>query len=702
MAPPRHRALLLLAAAAAAFTAGCEPPPPETPPPPPPKPPVAQAPVAPPGPTRVEVSLEDVGLDGSALDRSVNPCDDFYQFACGGWLARTPIPGDKPTWSRSFSEIFARNEAELRRILDDARANAAGGDPVRQKLGAFYGACMDESAGTKPLEGLLRQARGVRTMKSLAQSIAALHRERVWALFDISDDQDYKDATRVLASLDQNGLGLPDRDSYTDTDDKAKELRQKYVEHVERMLKLAGQKPGDAKRAASDVLRIETELARVSRTRVERRDPKVLYNKIDLAGLAKAAPDFPWDDYFSAIGFPDIKDVNVTSVKFFEGMNALLRSVKPAEWQSYLSWHIIRSLAPALPKAVVDESFALEREITGQPAQRERWKRCIDATDSALGELLAQPYVEARFNKDSKEAVEKMVFAIRDAFGRELDGLSWMDPTTKARAHEKLAKMAYLIGYPDKWIKYDFDLDPKSYSGNLIAARAFEQKRRLSKVGKPVDRSEWQMTPPTVNAYYEPLKNHMVFPAGILQPPFYTPTASVAVNLGGMGMVVGHELTHGFDDEGSQFDGDGNLANWWDPAVRKSFDDRAACVAAQFDGYSALPDVKVNGKLTLGEDIADLGGVKLAFQAYRKLRAGAPETTVAGSFNEDQQFFVSVGQVWCSKYRDEYARQSAKTNPHAPPRFRVNGSLSNLPEFSEAFSCGAAAPMRSAPACGVW
>lgn len=668
----------------------------------------AKAPPAPPAPQGlpvVETRLESVGLDESAIDRGANPCEDFYQFACGGWLAKAEIPGDEAYWMRSFNEIEERNEAELRRILEEA-AQAGDRDPVSKKIGAYYGACMDEpaveAAGVKPIADLLAKARRVRDAKGVGALVTELHGRGIWALFDIAAAQDMKDATRVIAQLDQSGLGLPDRDYYLNEDDKSKALRKTYEEHVARMMRLAGAQEAAAKAAAADVLQIETELAKVSKTRVERRDPKGLYNKLDRAALAKASPDFPWDAYFQGLGRPDVKEVNVTSVRFFEGLSRLLKAAKPAAWQNYLAWHVVRSMAPALPKAFVDESFTLRAALTGQQEERPRWKRCVSATDGALGELLAQPFVKTSFPGESKPAAESMVSQISGAFAREVRALDWMDEGTKQRALAKLGAMAYLIGYPDKWRTYDFEVDPKAYAKNELASRAFDVRRELGKIDKPVDRDEWQMSPPTVNAYYDPQRNHMVFPAGILQPPFYSVKSAVAVNLGGIGMVVGHELTHGFDDEGSQFDAKGNLEDWWAKEVGAAFREKTGCVEAQYSAYEALPGLKLNGKLTLGENIADLGGLKLAFMAYREMRKGAAEQTVAGGFTEDQQFFLAHGQAWCGKMRDEALRLMVQVNPHSPPRFRVNGPLANLPEFGEAFRCAPGAPMRPARQCAVW
>lgn len=691
--------LLVLAAA-------CETPPAENPPQPSPSAssagsggPAAAAP-------RVQkVELASVGLDADALDRSADPCQDFYQFACGGWLAKTEIPADRPMASRGFVAITDRNEIALRKILDDAKANP-GNDPVLQKIGAYYGACMDEAAvekqglsGVKPVFDLIKK---VKDEKSLLAAVVALHTRQIWSVFSIAEEQDFKDATKMIAELDQAGLGLPDRDYYFKEDDRSKEIRATYVDHVGKMLALAGLSAKDAKKAAEEVMALETELARVSKTRVERRDPAGIYNKIDRSGLAKAAPALDWDAYFKGIGLPAVQDVSVTSVPFFEGVQKLVKSTKPAIWRSYLTWHVMRSAAPLLPKAVVDESFRMTAAITGQKEQRPRWQRCVQATDAALGEALAQPYVKQYFTPESKAATERYVAEIGKAFGEEVGKLPWMDKATKDKAREKLNKMAYLIGYPAKWRAYDFPVDAGKWTATGLAARQFNLGVDLAEIGKPVDRERWGMSPPTVNAYYRGTMNHMVFPAGILQPPFFNEKAHIPVNLGAMGMVVGHELTHGFDDKGSQFDAKGNLANWWTDDVRKLFTERTDCIVNQYSEYEVLPGVHLDGKLTLGENIADNAGVMLAFQAYRALRAGAEEVLEAGGFSEDQQFFLSVGQIWCTKMSEEMTRLRAATDTHSHPRFRVNGSVSNLPAFSQAFQCKAGSPMKRANACAVW
>jgi putative endopeptidase len=652
------------------------------------------------------VDLAAVGLDEAAIDRSADPCQDFYQFACGNWIAKAQIPADRPMTSRGFIAITDRNEEALRQILEEAKTKP-GDDPVTQKIGAYYGACMDEAAvekqGMKGIAPLLDTVKKVSDKKTLLKALTELHRRKIWALFSVAEEQDFKDATRMLAQLDQNGLGLPDRDYYLPDAkgvDKHKAIRDTYLGHVEKMLGLAGVK--DAKKAADEILALETEIAKVSKTRVERRDPAGIYNKIDRPGLAKVAPGLDWEAYFKAVGLPDAKDVNVTSVPFFEGVEKLVASTKPAVWKNYLTWHVLKSTAPLLHKAVEDEAFRMESAITGQKEQRPRWKRCVAATDAALGEALAQPFVKKHFTPASKEATEKYVAEVSRAFAEEVQKLDWMDQATKEKAREKLSKMAYLIGYPSKFRTYDFKVDAASWTATGLAARTFDLEYKLSKIGKPVDRERWGMSPPTVNAYYRGTMNHMVFPAGILQPPFFDVKAHVPVNLGAMGMVVGHELTHGFDDKGSKFDAQGNLTNWWTDGVRRSFTAKTDCIVKQYAEYEVLPGVKLDGKLTLGENIADNAGVMLAFQAYRALRKGAEEVLVAGGFTEDQQFFLSAGQIWCTKMSEEMARLRAATDTHSHPRYRVNGSLSNLPTFSEAFQCKEGAAMRRKDACAVW
>ena len=522
---------------------------PAAPPPPPPPPP--------PAPESPQVSLADVGLDASAMNRDAKPCEDFYEYACGGWVKKTEIPADRSRWVRSFSEINERNEQDLKRIVESAAS--APKTPVDHAIGDYYAGCMDEAAiekdGLSSIQLYLDVAGSVaapgRAKRSLDDALTELHKVGVDAFFDLASTQDFQDATKVIAEIDQGGLGLPDRDYYLEDDDKMKEIRAFYVQHVAHMLELSGVPKQAAKKQAEAILRLETKIAEISKTRVERRDPKGMYNNIGKSGLLERKKGLDWEAYLKRRGLEAITDLNVTSIPFVEGLGELLKREPKPTIASYLRWQVLHSVAPSLGKAFVDEDFALTQKLFGTEQLLPRWKRCVASTDFALGELLAQAFVAERFSPESKQAVIQMVREIGKAMGERLAGLEWMDPTTKKRAEEKLAAMDYLIGYPDKWRHYDFPIDRAHHPKNRLLATAWEVNRDLGKIGKPVDRGEWFMTPPTVNAYYSPLRNHMVFPAGILQPPFYNPKASVAVNMGAMGMVVGHELTHGFDDEGS-------------------------------------------------------------------------------------------------------------------------------------------------------
>ena len=661
------------------------------------------APPPPPAPELQQVSLAEVGLDAAKLDRDADACDDFYRFACGAWLDHTEIPPDKPQYG-TFNQIIDRNELLLREILEQASAQP-GADPVLQKIGAFYGACMDEAAieqaGTGALGPLFAVTRGIKDEKSLLIALGTLHRAGVAALFRLGPGQDKKDASQMIAQIVQGGLGLPDRDYYVAEDERSQKLRSAYQAHVEKMFALAGRKPADAKAAAADSMLLENALARTQKTRVELRDETGTYNRIDRAGLASHAA-LSWDGYFSALGIPSVQAINTVSVPYVQGFATLARDFKPAQWRNYLDARILDSLADYLPRRFVDESFELARILTGQKEQRPRWKRCVSYTDASLGELLAQPYVARAFAGESKTGAEGLSDGIARAFGENLRFVDWMDEPTKDKARSKLQQMVRLIGYPDKWRSYDFEIDRRNFTSSALAAERFETAYQLARIGKPVDKYEWQMTPPTVNAYYDPQLNEMCFPAGILQPPFYDAQASSAVNLGAMGMVVGHELTHGFDDQGAQYDGTGNLSGWWPDKVTTAFQSRTQCVADYYGKYEPLPGLKLNGQLTLGENIADMAGVKLAFAAYRAARAGAKQVQLADGFTEDQQFFVAVGQAWCNKRSEELERMRVTVDPHSSPRFRVIGALSSLPEFGEAFHCAPGSKMRPQNVCKVW
>ncbi len=644
-------------------------------------------------------TLAAIGLDPNALDRNADPCEDFYQFACGNWIAKTEIAADKPIAMRSFVAIEDRNEEYMHGVLEKARKDP-GTDPVMQKLGAFYGACMDEAtiakAGIKPVAPLLALVGKVKDAKSLSSTVASLRAAGIGTLFALDPTEDFVDATKMIAGIDQSGLGLPDRDYYLVDDDQNKALRAAYLELVSTLLVAAGHKADAVKQEAAEIIALETEIAKVSKDKVARRDPKGMYNKIDRDGVAKAMPSFDWNTFWTTVGLAKVTDVSVTSVEFLKGVDALITKTKPAVWRNYLTAQVMNQTADFLTKDLEEARFKFTQVLTGQPEQQVRWKRCIGQTDAALGDLLGQVFVRERFAGASKTGADDQVQAISAAMRANLDVLPWMDAATRKRANEKLAAMAYHIGYPKKWHEYTFKVDAKTWAANALASRRADRARDYAKIGKPVDREDWNINAQMVNAFYNPSQNKMVFPAGILQPPFYSVDFSIPVNLGGMGMVVGHELTHGFDDEGAQFDAQGNMKNWWEPATEKQFKQRTQCVIDQYTKYG------LNGANTVGENIADIGGIKLALAGYRALRASAPETVVADGFTEDQQFFLAFGQVWCEKMRPEFEKMLINVDVHSPGKWRVNGAATATPDFAKAFRCKAGSKMRPANACNVW
>ncbi len=666
--------------------------------------PPAETPPAGPSKPVTNSTLTAIGLDPAALDRTADPCEDFFQFACGTWVKNTQIAADKPIAMRSFVDIQDKNYEYEHEMLEKAKKDP-GKDPLLKKLGTYYGACMDEAAiekaGLKPIQPALAQIAKVKDAKSLTQTITWLQTQGLNPLFTFGPTEDFADATKVIAGIDQGGLGLPDRDYYLKDDDKTKALRAAYQEFAAALLVEAGHKPDAAKQEAADIVALQTEIAKSHKDRVAMRDPKGVYNKIDRDGVAKAMSHFDWNVFWKGVGLANTKDVTVSAPEFLTGLDALIVKTKPELWRNYLTVSVISNTAPLLTKKLQDLNFKLEQAFTGQAEQKPRWKRCIDSIDGVLPDELGQVFVRDRFPGASKTAAEDQIKAISAAMSTNIDSLPWMDATTKQKAHVKLAAMAYQIGYPKTWRSHTFKIGANTFGLNALAGLKAETARQLAKIGKPTDREDWQISAPTVNAFYSPTHNKMVFPAGILQPPFYAVDHSVTANLGGMGMVVGHELTHGFDDQGSQFDEVGNMKDWWQPETAKQFKQRTQCVVDQYSKYE-IAGVKLNGSLTQGENIADIGGIKLALAAYRSLRASAPDTIVADGFTEDQQFFLAFGQAWCAKSRPEYEQMLATLDPHSPPIWRVNGTVAATPDFAKAFSCKLGAKLRPKNACVVW
>jgi putative endopeptidase len=643
------------------------------------------------------------GLQLDAIDRTADACTDFFQYACGAWMAKNPIPAERSSWGR-FDELQERNNETLRKILDAA---SAGRDPASKKIGDYYASCMDETAvnakGAAPLDPLLKKIAALTSVNGLAPLVAELHTIGVNPFFTFGAEADFKDASVEMAIADQGGLGLPDRDYYFRDDAKSLELRKQYVEHIGKMAALLGDAPDRAAAAAQHAMKIETALAKAALDAVSRRDPNKIYHKLSAAELQALTPQFQWPQYFSGLGAPPIYALNVTEPEFFKAMGQTLASTPIDEIKSYLRWHVAHSSAPVLPTAFVDENFRFYGTLlTGAKQLRPRWKRCVDYTDGDLGEALGQAFVKEAFGAQAKADTLKMVHELEAALETDIHSLSWMTDTTKKEAVVKLHAISEKIGYPERWRDYSaLVINRGDALGNSQRSNAFEFHREMGKIGKPVDKSEWEMTPPTVNAYYNPLQNNINFPAGILQPPFYSASADAAVNFGGSGAVIGHELTHGFDDQGRQFDARGNLKDWWTAADGKAFDDRAQCFVDQYSSLTAVDDVKVNGKLTLGENVADNGGLRISLMAYLARIKTEPARTIDG-FTPEQRLFLGWGQVWCDNMRPEFARMLAQTNPHSPARERVNGVVSNMPEFQKAFNCAPKAPMVRENACRVW
>jgi putative endopeptidase len=653
---------------------------------------------------QTSATQHEPALDVTSMDRSIDPCVDFFAYSCGGWIKNNPIPPDQSSWD-TYSKMQDQNLTQLRGILEDASTPDPNRNAVTQKIGDYYASCTDEKAieakGVDPLKPGLEQIANLASKAELADVTAAMIDDNV--LFRFDSIQDYRDANQVVADADQGGLGLPDRDYYTKQDAKSQDLRKKYLAHVQKMFELLGDQPETASNEAQTVMRIETALAKGSMTRVERRDPKSLDHKLTTGELEKIAPDFQWHVYFSKVGLTSLGSLNVAVPNFFKTVNGEIEKESLPDWKIYLRWHLVHANAAQLSSAFLNENFAFYgKTLQGQQELKPRWKRCTEYVDDYLGEALGQAYVEKYFSPQAKQEAQKIVKEIEAAMEQDITNLPWMSAPTKQQALAKLHGMANKIGYPDKWRDYSkLEIIRGDNLGNVERARQFEFNRQLAKIGKPVDRGEWGMTPPTVNAYYDPQMNDINFPAGVLQPPAFDPTSDAAPNYGDTGGTVGHELTHGFDDEGRQFDATGNLRDWWTPEDAKEFQKRADCISNQYSGYTIIDDIKINGKLTLGEDVADLGGLLLAWMAW-KADTNGQKLDPIDDLTPEQRFFVGYGQSWCGQTRDETKRLRATVDPHSPEKYRTNGVVSNMPEFQEAFHCKAGSPMVNVNRCRVW
>jgi putative endopeptidase len=647
-------------------------------------------------------------FDMTAIDKTADPCTDFYQYACGNWQKNNPIPPDQVKWGE-FTELRERTSWLLYKELEAAAQPNPTRTPLEQKYGDFYAACMDtalaDKKGVSPLQPTLDAINALNDKKQLGALLGTLEiKDGTGGLFDFGVGQDQKDSTMQIAQADQGGLGLPDRDYYLAQTPRQQKIREEYVAHMTGTFELAGDTPEKAAREAQAVMAIETALAQGSMSRTDRRDPAKRYHMMPLADLEKLTPDFDWQSYLHGIDMGSFLTLDVVSPGFFTAMNAQITSQGLEAWKSYLRWRALHSAARWLSEPFVEENFKFYgTTLQGQQEITPRWKRCTLATDNALGEAIGQDWVKKYFSPEKKENMLKLVTALEAALQRDIEQLPWMSEETKKKAVEKLALIRNKIGYPEHWRDYStLEVKRDDLLGNMNRATIFEDRRNLRKLGKPVDETEWQMTPPTVNAYYMPPMNDINFPAGILQPPFYDFSKDAAVNYGGIGVVIGHEMTHGFDDQGSKYDGRGNVVEWQTPADRKAFTERTDCEAKEYGNFEAVPGVKLNGNLTLGENTADNGGLRLAYMALTETLANPAGAPQIDGYTPAQRFFIAYGQLWCENVREESARNSALVDPHSPGRWRVNGAVQNFDEFGKAFSCKKGAPMYPENACRVW
>jgi putative endopeptidase len=649
------------------------------------------------------------GFNIDVIDKTLDPCADFYQYACGNWLKNTEIPADQSRWG-AFNELYERNLVTLHEILEKSAVNAPGRNSIDQKIGDYYGSCMDEKAvnqkGIQPLQPELDRIAAVQDKAALIDAVARVHLIGPSALFNFYSSPDFHDANQVIATIDQGGLTLPDRDYYIKDDARMVDMRKHLVEYVTQVYTLAGESPQQAAASAQAVLQVETELAKASMDRTARRDPKNRDHKMSKDAAMALASNFYLDRYLVDVKAPGFSELNVGNPDFFKQVNAVLASEPLDSLKTYVSWRLIDTAAPYLSQPFVDANFKMQQALTGQKEIQVRWKRCVRATDRALGEALGQRYVEVTFGADGKQRMLKMVDALETSLDADIKDLPWMTDETKKAAKIKLQAIRNKIGYPDVWRDYSsVTIVHDDLLGNFQRATEFESRRDINKIGKPLDRKEWSMTPPTVNAYYSSSFNDINFPAGILQPPFFDKSMDDAVNFGGIGLVIGHELTHGFDDQGRKFDPQGNLRDWWTEQDGKEFEKRASCVADEYSGFTSIDDLKLNGRLTLGENTADNGGARISFNALEQVIAAdktGKEAQKIDGYTPEQRFFLGFARVWCEQRRPEAARSLVLTDPHSPGKFRVDGVVQNMPEFQKAWGCKAGQPMVSANACRVW
>jgi putative endopeptidase len=647
-----------------------------------------------------------VRFSADMLDKDIDPCNDFYAYACSKWLAQNPIPPDRSSWGR-FNELQERGEYIVRDILEKAAVERPGRSANEQKIGDYYAACMDESAiekaGTKPLDPDLKSIAALSSKQDLTAEVVRLHREGADVLFGFSSGSDFKNASQMIAELDQGGLGLPDRDYYFKDDPKSVELREKYVAHVQKMFELLGDAPEKAAAEAKVVMEIETGLAKGALDQTSRRDPQKIYHKMSDQDLTSLNTAFDWNAYFVGVGAPKFDSLNVVEPDFVKQMKTVIDTHSLDDWKNYLRWHVVHSNAAVLPSAFVNEDFEFfSKTLQGTKELRPRWKRCVSYADDDLGEAIGQIYVQQNFGAEGKERTLAMVNAIEKSLGEDIRTLPWMSDETKKQALIKLAAITNRIGYPDKWRDYStLEIVRGDALGNSQRSNRHDLERRLNKIGKPLDKRDWPYPPMTVNASYNPTQNNITFPAGILQPPFYDNQADDAMNFGAIGAVIGHELTHGFDDEGSQFDAEGNLHDWWTAEDKKKFEERTACIRDQYGSFVAVDDLKLNGKLTLGENTADNGGMRIGYMALMAVLAGKEPAPIEG-LTAKQRFFLGWANVWCQNRTPAFSRMLVTVDPHSPSKYRVNGTVSNMPEFREAFHCPANAPMVNQNACRVW